>query len=263
MKTVLFCFSITAFLFVVILLIRRYKEKINRGDVSLLVDISTVLVGIATLIVSGISIHVMLSQEETQGLLVELQKREHQPIFSINYTLSKSPASEVYDVEDYVVENIGEQMLSPANISCKSFIKVDYSDVDAGVQKSVYYPLTYYYNATLSSGDQTGELIRTIGNEYLQNNLKLYQLHQAAQAYTAEHDKEYVFIKKIDLFTITYTDLYAEERTVYYRDGHLVTEEAYNAIFQNASDTYQDPVFTKSISEVTLDDLIGPLKGQE
>ena len=72
MKTVLFCFSIIAFLFVVILFIRRYKEKINRGDVSLLVDISTVLVGIATLIVSGISIHVMLSQEETQGLLVEL-----------------------------------------------------------------------------------------------------------------------------------------------------------------------------------------------
>ena len=75
MKTVLFCFSIIAFLFVVILFIRRYKEKINRGDVSLLVDISTVLVGIATLIVSGISIHVMLAQEETQGLLVELQKR--------------------------------------------------------------------------------------------------------------------------------------------------------------------------------------------
>ena len=82
MKTVLFCFSIIAFLFVVILLIRRYKEKINRGDVSLLVDISTVLVGIATLIVSGISIHVMLSQEETQGLLVELQKREHQMLRS-------------------------------------------------------------------------------------------------------------------------------------------------------------------------------------
>ena len=137
MKTVLFCFSIIAFLFVVILLIRRYKEKINRGDVSLLVDISTVLVGIATLIVSGISIHVMLSQEETQGLLVELQKREHQPIFSINYTVSKSPASEVHDVEDYVVENIGEQMLSPANISCKSFIKVDYSDVDAGAGETL------------------------------------------------------------------------------------------------------------------------------
>ena len=29
-----FCFSIIAFLFVVILLIRRYKDNINRGDVS-------------------------------------------------------------------------------------------------------------------------------------------------------------------------------------------------------------------------------------
>lgn len=259
MTIALISVSILAFLFFVLLIIRRYKDKIERNDLSIWVDITTILIGVASLIVSGISISVMLSQEKTEKFLLEAQKKEHQPVFSIGYTLSKSPTSEVYDVEDFVIENIGEQILSPASISHKTFLKIDYRDIANNSQKSIYYPLTYYYNATISSDDQIGRLLTTIGNEYLHNNLKLYELDKAAIAFNNEYDKEYIFIEKVDLFKITYTDIYNEERVNHYRNSHLCTKELYESIFQNAASVCAMPGI-KSISDVTFKDILIAVK---
>ncbi len=251
--------SFLAILFASYMIFRSLRGRIKRDDVSLLVDITTVVIGAVTIVVSVISISVMLSQEDTQAFLLEAQKKEHQPVFSINYITSKSPASEVYDVEDFVIESNGEHMLSPASITHKTFIKVDYKDFDNDIQKTIYYPLTYYYNATVSSDDHTGRLMTTIGNEYLQNNLKLYELHKAANAYNSEYDKEYVFLEKIDLFKITYTDIYKEERTNHYRNSYLCTPEIYESIIQNSESNCGLPG-RKSISEVSLEDILEVVK---
>ncbi len=261
MTVALISIGFIALLFFVLLIVRRHKDKIKRKDLTIWVDITTILIGVASLIVSVISISVMLSQEQTEKFLLEAQKKEHQPVFSITYTSSKSSASEVNDVEDYVIESNGEQMLSPATISHDTFIKVDYANFADNTRKSVYYPLTYYYNATVSSDNQIGRLQTTIGNEYLHNNLKLYNLHQAAGAYNNYHEKEHVVLEKVDLFKITYIDIYNEERTNHYRNSHLCTPEIYNSIFQEAASICPLPG-TKSISDVCLEDILKAVKGE-
>ena len=246
----------------IILVVRRNKDKLERTEISLIVDIMTILIGIASLTASAVSVAVMLSQEKTQEILLEAQKKEHQPIFSIDYTLSQSPSSDMYDVLDFVIENIGEQMLSPAEISYKSFIKVDYNDVYADIHKSAYYPLSYYHNATVSSGNLTGRILMTIGNEHLQNNLKMYSLHQEAIRYDEEHKGEYVSVEEVDYFVISYTDIYGEKRKNYYRKNNHTTKEEYDKVFESSTSTYRN-IGNKSISEVTLNDLVEPLKVNE
>ena len=246
----------------IILVVRRNKDKLERTEISLIVDIMTILIGIASLTASAVSVAVMLSQEKTQEVLLEIQKKEHQPIFSINYTHSKSASSDIFDVQDFVIENIGEQMLSPAKISFKSFIKVDYNNVNSGAHKSAYYPLSYFYNATVRSDDLQGRILMTIGNEYLQNNLKMYLLNQNSIKYDKEHKGEYISLELVDYFVISYIDIYGEERTNYYRENHHTTKEEYEKVFGSSASTYGD-VGNKSISEVTLNDLVEPLKISE
>lgn len=262
MNIVIISLTVVTISLFIILVVRRYKDKLERTEISLIVDIMTILIGVASLIASAVSIAVMLSQEKTQEILLEAQMREHQPIFSIDYTKSKSPSSDIYDVQDFVIENIGEQMISPAKISHKSFIKVDYNNVYADVHKSAYYPLSYYYNGTVSTDNLTGRILMTIGNEYLQNNLKMYLLHQEAMRYDEEHKGEYISLEHVDYFVISYTDIYGEERTNYYRESHHTTKEEYEKVFESSSVTYKNSG-NKSISEVTLNDLVEPLKINE
>jgi hypothetical protein len=252
---------IIGFLFVSLLIARRYKDKIKRKDLTVWVDISTILIAFASLIVSGVSISVMLSQEKTEKFLLEAQMKEHQPIFSINYTVTKSEASQWYDMENFVIENIGEQMLSPAKISHKTFIKIDYENFADNTKKSVYYPLISYYRTTIISESQVGVLSRSYANEYTQNYLKFRELDMAVQTYNIEHDNEYIVIEKVDLFKITYTDIYNEERTCHYRNSYLCSPEIYTGILENAASVCELPG-EKEITNVCLEDILTAVKGK-
>ena len=258
MKVAYISLAIVLFFLFIIIVFRRYKERIEPNEISLLVDIMTILIGLASLVASAVSISVMLSQEKTQATLLEVQKKEHQPVFAISHSLSKSDSSAVYDVEDYMVENVGERMLSPASISCKTFIKVEYHDILNNINTSVYYSLGYYYNVASETDNLTGVLKKTYGNEYIQNNLKFGNIYKDATKYHSEHDDEYVFVDKVDFFVISYVDIYGENRTNYYRGNDQSTKEDYEAVCKSSSETYG--LLPKSITEVTLSDLITPLK---
>lgn len=258
MSAIIISISVTgviAFLLAVLTL----KNKHEQNKLSLIVNYMTIAIGMSTILSTVLSAYVMISQDKSQRRLIEMQEYEHQPIFAINYIKSSSDGTDSKDIEDFTIENIGEQMLGPAKISVKSYIEIEYSDYNKDIELMTYYPLAYYYNAVTCTENLTGLLMMSHHSEYIQNNKRFTRLHDEATTYSTSQDKIYVYLRKIDLFTITYTDIYGKERTCYYRNSDKSSKEAHDLITGNASKTYTKGN-SLSIEEVTFEDLIRPLK---
>lgn len=258
MSAIIISISVTgviAFLLAVLTL----KNKHEQNKLSLIVNYMTIAIGMSTILSTVLSAYVMISQDKSQRRLIEMQEYEHQPIFAINYIKSSSDGTDSKDIEDFTIENIGEQMLGPAKILLRSYIEVEYSDYNKDIELKTYYPLEYYYRTVINTENLTGLLMMSHESEQIQNNKQFTRLHDEATTYSTSHDKIYVYLRKIDLFTITYTDIYGNERTCYYRNSDKSSKEAYDLITGNA-----DRIYTKypttDIEEVTFEDLIRPLK---
>lgn len=181
--------------------------------------------------------------------------RRNRSEFKINYNISKTDTSEVFDVENFVIENIGEQMLSPADVTVKTYIKTNYANNKDGTGNITYYPLTYYYNVSISSENLSGEIMKTIGNEYLHNHLKVNNLDKEAIEYSNTHSDVFLEIEKIDLFKISYIDIYGKERVCYYRNSSRISEKTYDSIIHESNKIYHNVPF-KSIVDIDLDDIL-------
>lgn len=249
--------GIIAFLVAVLTL----KNKHEQNKLSLIVNYMTIAIGMSTILSTVLSAYVMISQEKSQRRLIEMQAFEHQPVFAINYIKSSSDSTDSKETEDFTIENTGEQMLGPAKISLSSYIEVEYSDYNKDIDVTVYYPLKSFYTSTIQTENLTGLLMMSHNSGYIQNNKIFTRLHDEATAYSSSHDKIYVFLRKIDMFTITYTDIYGDERTCYYRNSDKSSKEAYELIKNNAKDTYNiDDNNKLPIEVLTFDDLIRPLQ---
>lgn len=252
MKFAFILLSVLSLLMFFVFLILGNRDLFQSSEVKAIVDIVTVLIGIMTLVSGMVSIKVMLSQEEIQKELLEAQKREHQPNFMIDYKISKTQEDGKFDVENFTIENIGEPMSSPAKISHRTFIMVEYKNVQDIVSKVVYFPLTYYYSSTSSTENMKGLLLRSIKNESIQNHGRFVDLYFEANNYTKEHKNIYIYLKKVDIFEISYVDIYEDKRVNYYMGNYRVSKDTYDMIKEY--DKYIDK--SKSIVDVTLTDLI-------
>jgi hypothetical protein len=224
---------------------------IRSQNMDIIVDISTILIGIMTVVTGVVSINIMRSQDKRQEETLQAQKREHQPNFQIKFIRSKStPTSTVYDVEDFTIENIGEAMLARDRITVRSFIKVELRDITAGVNKSAYYPLTYYFFGTSSTANMQGLLLST-AQINLFNNKNFGDLNAAAIAHNASSANAKITVNMVHVFEFSYVDLYEEKRTVYYENGCRTTKERYDEI-KNSAPGF---MMSKSIENVTFNDL--------
>ena len=65
-------------------------------NMDIIVDISTILIGIMTVVTGVVSINIMRSQDKRQEEALQVQKREHQPNFLIKFRTSKSNPSKTH-----------------------------------------------------------------------------------------------------------------------------------------------------------------------
>lgn len=247
--------------FVVLLLVRHYLSKrrsadqvknmqdvnVYKDNFDIVIDVVTVLVGIFSVFVSLVSIHVMRQQEKTQDMLVKMQQMEHQPTFGIEISAYAFEENGPNAYEEFSITNVGKQMSSPAIVSVQSFIQVSYTDKD--LDYLGYYPLGYYFNSTVSSKALTGQLVHSWGSFYSMNLTRFNDLRYAT---LPSGCNGYVSLKLVHRFAITYTDLYGDERTVYYENEVLSSEEAQSDIAKRAEFFINKK---KSIADVTIDDL--------
>ena len=121
--------------FVVLLLVRQYLAKrrsieqgkniqdvnVYKDNFDIVINVITVLVGVFSIYVSIVSVHVMRQQEATQKMLVNMQQMEHQPAFDVTITAYPLEEGEANAYEEFEIKNVGKQMASPAIISYHSY----------------------------------------------------------------------------------------------------------------------------------------------
>ena len=254
MSIVFISLAIITSLFLIVLLIRRYREKLEHNAIMPFVDIMTIVIGIMSVITSAVSISVMKSQEKMQETLLQLQKEEHQPIFLVKESMVD------YGYENLIIENVGEQMLAPADITFKSYIEVQYSNAFENIDRKVYYNVIYHPWIT-SHDNVRGVIWKTNKDENFQNHLNFVELTKAANRYNSESEGEYVCIDLVNYLSVSYIDVYGDKNVKYYRDNQLITREEYERVYDLAYSTFGEH-HTKSIDKVELNDLIVPLRAQ-
>lgn len=230
MKVYMFIFI--GLIFVALVGYGVYASKLENKTIEKVVGISTIMTGIASIVVGGVSLYVMVSQKSTQELLLQIQKNEHQPTFAVNYHLIKDENSGTYNSEEFKIENIGERMKALTQLQVRSFVKVDYSHFDKNIYFTTYIPLSYYFNATVRTGNLQGVILYSVGSEYLKNNLKVSNLYMEAVEYSKEHEKEHVDISRIDLIKIAYIDIYNDENVQYMNKNQPIDETFYNQVMK-------------------------------
>lgn len=247
--------------FVVLLLVRQYLAKrrsieqgkniqdvnVYKDNFDIVINVITVLVGVFSIYVSIVSVHVMRQQEATQKMLVNMQQMEHQPAFDVTITAYPLEEGEANAYEEFEIKNVGKQMASPAIISYHSYIRISY--VDKEHDYVGYYPLGYYFNSTVSTKALTGELVHSWRSFYSLNLLRF------ASLYYSEAPSEctgHVSLQLVHRFSIHYTDLYGIERDTYFENETLSSEESQKEIERKAEFFLGK---NKSIAEVTMDDI--------
>lgn len=245
----------------IILLVRQYLMKrqtiekdgriqdvnVYKDNFDLVINVVTVLVGIFTIVTGLVSIHVMISQDRTQKELIRAQKMEHQPTFQV--TLSEFPAEEggpnVY--QEYSITNIGEQMSSPADVTCHSYFKITYAD--SKYPHEDYFSINQFFYASFFSGALKGEIIHSACSWALEN-LK----HYGELRFTPRPSKctAPITIDLAHTFSISYVDIYGETNEVYFLGERPISKEEYFLIENKAN---YDWAKNKSIAEITQEDI--------
>ena len=221
-------------------------------NMDIIVDISTILIGIMTVVTGVVSINIMRSQDKRQEEALQAQKREHQPNFLIKFKTSKSnPSKNTHDFKDFTIENIGEAMRARDRISINSFIKVRYIDVHNKINRMAYYPLIYYFFRISSSRNMSGHLLGSVHSNLLLNHEKFCNLNTQAISYSATTGTTFM-VELVHTFEISYVDIYEEKKTVYYENDCLTTKERYDEI-KNSAPGF---MMSKSIENVTFNDLL-------
>ena len=230
MKVVYILMSVVSLLLLFVFLIIGQKGLIQSPQMESIVDVATIFIGVMSMVSGIVSVKVMLSQSNPDG-------RQN-------------------DVEDFVIENIGEPMLSPAKLEVRTFIQVAYTHLSRGVHNTGYYPLTDYYPCTSATSEMKGMLFGSRFTDELQNRGKYFDLYFKAIEYTNPENGT-LLLNKVDLFKISYVDIYEEKRITYYLNANRTTKEVYDEIVNSASKV---GIPSKSIKDVTLDDLIAFVK---
>lgn len=244
---ILFCL-LTASTF---LIYWHFRAQLNKDYIEVAVGIATILTGLASIMVGIVSVKVMNSQNDMQKKLIEYQKKEHQPTFIVKKSLAKSsPDQDQYDYEEYSLSNIGERVKSIQSVDVKTFVKVTYSLLEENRKIVSYIPLTYYYNATVLTGDVQDEIQYSVASDKIKNNEYYSKVYFEAIEYSKQMEGEYLLIDKIQFFVIAYTDIYDEQHTLYLKGKEVVDESCYSRIKEAADEDYENKRY--NLSELKL-----------
>lgn len=195
----------------------------NKDSLSILI---TLLIGIATLITSIVSIHVMVSQNKISQEQTDIQKCQVQPIFSIVVHQLQDMDDGKYGTDVLDVRNVGAKILE-STVDVNVFFRLSRHAVSDN--DTIYFEVLDYFNA--SSSDKSGkELIKsTFG---VSNNRLFCNLYQ--QAIDTSHDGVVYFLDKVILTKITYRDVLKKEHTLYFERETEIDQQQYQKYFASA-----------------------------
>lgn len=220
-------------LLVVILVIQIFIMTSSSSSSGTKLKDSSVYIGIASLLVSIVSISVMVSQGKIIKSQLFSQKMEHQPSYVISFQYKYDDKGCVFATE-YSISNVGEKTFGKSNVEERTYIRIEFINGPTEIIYA-YVPLNYYFNVAVVSGNLTGEIVHSVGAEYLSNHKKYHQLYYDALHYTRDEQQIIVLTDLVHVFEIDYTDIYGEDHTIFYKNTDITSEEEVINIKKNAS----------------------------
>lgn len=194
----------------------------NKDFVTTASALATCVLGVATLIVSIVSVVFLCRQTKINEKLSRLQVAIEQPFYRISTLLERDSDDGAYGTEHLIVENKGFHNVS-SKISRTVLFKLTKNHL--GNSDSVYIKVGDYFNLTEST--KNDELVcHSLGKG---NNRVFFNLYMDA---LKDRDEEGTFywLEKVILVQIDYTDVLKDNRSVYFVDKEEVDRNAYEAI---------------------------------
>jgi hypothetical protein len=209
--------ALTAGLIAFISLLFSKKDK---GRFQKMSSIATILTSLATIVV-GIATIGFSAREENR------EKQQVQPLFSIKIELNQSSEKNLYDNEEFVVVNEGTKTKNKTNVSCCSYLEIEYTDDEyhkGAVTKIL--PLDGYFRSHFVTGNLDGiiEYSSFSGN----NNEAYFNLYQKALNYSIDHEKLFVHVQKKHFFVIEYVDILGESHKIIKTDNTEVDPKEFS-----------------------------------
>lgn len=198
------------------------KDLLDNKD--LIALISSILIGIATIIISIISAYYVCQQTKIYREQTNIQKKQTQPIFVVKIWQQQDGDDGKYGTEILEVHNYGSRIQKCAISTSVFYRLVRNKDLQ---NDTIYAQVLDYFNSSVidNSNDTMIERMWGTGN----NRIFAENYMQAIQV-SKKEDGLY-FFDKIILSKITYTDILGEEHTLFFDRNNEISEEIYNGYF--------------------------------
>lgn len=211
------------------------KDLLDNKD--LIALISSILIGIATIIISIISAYYVCQQTKIYREQTNIQKKQTQPIFVVKIWQQQDGDDGKYGTEILEVHNYGSRIQKCA-ISTSVFYRLVRNK---NLQNdTIYAQVLDYFNSSVidNSNDTMIERMWGTGN----NRIFAENYMQAIQV-SKKEDGLY-FFDKIILSKITYTDILGEEHTLFFDRNNEISEEIYNGYFDVSRKVWNNIAFS-------------------
>ena len=211
------------------------KDLLDNKD--LIALISSILIGIATIIISIISAYYVCQQTKIYREQTNIQKKQTQPIFVVKIWQQQDGDDGKYGTEILEVHNYGSRIQKCA-ISTSVFYRLVRNK---NLQNdTIYAQVLDYFNSSVidNSNDTMIERMWGTGN----NRIFAENYMQAIQV-SKKEDGLY-FFDKIILSKITYTDILGEEHTLFFDRNNEISEEIYNGYFDASRKVWNNIAFS-------------------
>lgn len=218
----------------------------NKDVIGLLVS---VVVGIATITTSFVSITIMKQQSRLAEEQNEMQKLQNQPIFDICVYQQQDSDDGKYGTDILEIRNIGEKMTS-CEITTNVFFAISYHNLNT--RDTIYAEVKDYFMATVHEGNDNG----VVEKRWCAGNNRVF-----CEGYDASikdsKDGTYYFYDKIVLIKIEYTDILREKHTIYFKRGKEIEESEYSHYLDASKQVFGYEIF--SLNNVDYNHLKGVL----
>lgn len=211
------------------------KDLLDNKD--LIALISSILIGIATIIISIISAYYVCQQTKIYREQTNIQKKQTQPIFVVKIWQQQDGDDGKYGTEILEAHNYGSRIQKCAISTSVFYRLVRNKDLQ---NDTIYAQVLDYFNSSVidNSNDTMIERMWGTGN----NRIFAENYMQAIQV-SKKEDGLY-FFDKIILSKITYTDILGEEHTLFFDRNNEISEEIYNGYFDVSRKVWNNIAFS-------------------
>lgn len=133
----------------------------------------SIIIAIATIITSVINRNLVNKQNKISLILMDLQERQNQPVFSISLHTEKDSDDEIKGTEILRISNVGHTTIQPCDVDADVYLMLEKSE--GGQKDTLFFPIYDYFTYAVSGNTGDDEIYYAYGHGSLRKFAELYK----------------------------------------------------------------------------------------